>query len=180
MITDLETMALILSYLSRYTSQADFDAHKKEYNDLLERLIKLEADSRIIQCDAITSGRKKAGSYLNIPVVEGKQVGYKSNSYGLVVSADGKTLANGYEFSEIAGDKANRILLNEDFPRNTHFHFIIHGWTLADTPPAEDEGDDTGIFGDTETELELGVYGTLVNDDGTVQEAEASLEATIV
>ena len=71
MITDLETMALILSYLSRYTSQADFDAHKKEYNDLLERLTKLEADSRIIQCDAITSGRKKAGSYLNIPVVEG-------------------------------------------------------------------------------------------------------------
>ena len=177
---EIEVISLLISFLSKYTTRADFEEHKKEYEDLLARLTKLEADSRIIQCDSITSGRKKAGSYLNIPVVDGKQVGYKSNSYGLVVSADGKTLANGYEFSEMAGDKANRILLNEDFPRNTHFHFIIHGWTLADTPPAEDEGEDTGIFGDTETELELGIYGTLINDDGTVQEAEASLEATIV
>ena len=177
---EIEVISLLVSFLSKYTTRAEFEEHKKEYEELLKRLEQLEANSKLIQCDVITSGRKKAGTHINLPVVDGKQVGYKSNSYGLVVSADGKTLANGYEFSEVAGEKANRILLNEDYPKGTHFHFIIHGWTLADTPPAEEETEDTGIFGDTETEFELGVYGILLNDDGTVQEAEASLEATIV
>lgn len=182
-ITEIEALALLAAFQSKFATKGELkkyiEEHKEEYEELVDRIKQLEADSRIIQCDYVTQGKKRPGSYVNLPVVDGKQVGYKSNTYTLVVSADGLTLANGYEYSEEAGDKANRIMLRQSYPRGTHFHFIIHGWVLADIPPADEDVETTALFGDTEEEKELGLYATIIEDDGTIKEVEVGLDATL-
>lgn len=169
-IFEPEVISYLISFLSKYTTRADFEDFKKELEEKLSKL-----DTKIIQGDRVIEGRKKEGSYLNLPQVNNKQIGYKYGSYSLVVSADGKVLANGYDFTEVTS--GNRILLNTSFPKDTHFHFIIHNYVDATTPP--DETKDTEIFVDTESELELGVYVTIADDNGIIQENEVGLEATI-
>lgn len=174
-----EVIALIVSFLSKYATKKDLDDLDKIIEEIQKHLTDLDAKSNIIQGNTITKGRKTAGKYVNLPIVDGKQIGYMSNTFTLVVCADGKVLSNGYEYEEVEGGKSNRIKLLTTFPRGTNFHFIIHGWVLADIPPEDEDVENTNIFGDTETEQALECFGTVLLDDGTTVEVELMLDGTI-
>lgn len=174
-----EVIALIVAFLSKYATKADIDDIKKLIEEINKHLTDLDAKSNIIQGNTITKGKKSAGKYVNLPIVDGKQIGYMSNTYTLVVCADNQVLSNGYEYEEVEGGASNRIKLLTAFPRGTNFHFIIHGWVLADIPPEDEDVDTTNIYGDIESEQEMACYGTVLLDDGTTMEVEVMLDGTI-
>ena len=174
-----EVIALIIAFLSKYATKGDIDDIQKLIDEINKHLTDLDAKCCIIQGNTITKGKKTAGKYVNLPIVDGKQIGYMSNTYTLVVCADGQVLSNGYEYEEVEGGASNRIKLLTSYPRGTNFHFIIHGWVLADIPPEDEDVDNTNIFGDIAEEQEMACYGTVLLDDGTTMEVEVMLDGTI-